>query len=294
VAASKAWSGWRERSQTYTSPVVPTTTYTLNYMQFDPARHDANPKYFLGVTIPGQNVTDDYAAVVDATLASRPVAEFVVGKLFEHFCYDDPPAELVTEMANSLRAANYDLSAFLRTMFESEAFFSRAARRSKVKNPVEFGIGFMRTTGLRIRTSTLDSGLATLGQRPTQPPTVNGWPLGNLWLSSQQMADRTNLAYTIVEDTGDQGGIAGAELSPAMPPVGQRSALEVVDHFAGLLRVELTDADRTAFVEYLNTQRQTNGTVTASTFDGNNAQHIDERVRGLLLVLSQHPSYHLR
>lgn len=294
VAASKAWSGWRERSQTYTSPIVPTTTYTLNYMQFDTTRHDPNPKYFLGVTIPGQNVTDDYAAVVDATLANRPVAEFIVRKLFEHFCYDDPPAALVATMAADLRAANWEIGVFLRKLFESEAFFSKKARRSRVKNPVEFGVGFMRTTGLRIPQSTLDSGLVTLGQRPTQPPTVNGWPLGSLWLSSQQMADRTNLAYTIVEHTSDQGGIAGAELSPAMPPVGQRSALEVVDHFAALMRVQLTEEDRTALVQYLNTVRNTNGSLTASPFDGNSGAHIDERVRGLLLILSQHPTYHLR
>lgn len=285
VAAARAWSGWRERYDDTTG---------LHYMVFDPNRHDAGQKTLLGRTIPGQGATDDYAAVVDVTLAERPVAEFVTRKLFVHFCHDAPDDALVAAMAQVLRDADWDISAFLRAMFRSEAFFSKASRRALVKNPVEFGVGFVRTTGLRISTSTLDSNFRNLGQRPSQPPTVNGWPLGSMWLSSQGMADRTNLVYTIVDDTGDQGGVAGAEIAPVMPASNRRSAGQVVDHFAALLRADITPEDRTALVQYLNTVRQSNGTTVSSPFDGNNAQHVDERVRGLLLILAQHPSYHLR
>jgi hypothetical protein len=34
--------------------------------------------------------------------------------------------------------------------------------------------------------------------------------------------------------------------------------------------------------------------VTASPFDGSNATHISERVRGLLYILAQHPTYTVR
>ncbi len=282
VAVSKAWSGYRLRFD---------TTTNVPYVQFDTTRHDANPKTFLGTTIAGQNVTDDFQAVVDTTLANRPVAEFITKKIFEHFCYDGPPDALVTEMANYLRSQNYELAPFFRALLKSEAFFSAKARRGKVKNPLEFGVGFIRATGLQIRTSSLDTSLNTLGQRPSQPPTVNGWPLGELWLSSQGMADRTNLAYTVVEDTSRQN-TAGMNVANILPA--DRSAANVVDHLAGLLNVVITDADRTAFTDYLNTQRQTGGTIVQSPFNGTNQTHLDERVRGLLLIMAQHPTYHVR
>jgi len=47
-------------------------------------------------------------------------------------------------------------------------------------------------------------------------------------------------------------------------------------------------------VDYLNTERQNDGTVVADPFDGSDAGHLDERVRGLLWILAQHPTYHLR
>jgi hypothetical protein len=284
VEAAKAWSGWRERFD---------STTNLNYMQFDTGRHDAGAKTFLGTTIPGQNATDDFEAVVDATLANRDVETFFARKILERWCTPNPPDELVEALAAHLRSSGWDLADTFRTLFRSEAFLCAKAREVLVKEPVEFGVGFMRATGLRIRFSTLDSNLTQLGQRPTQPPTVNGWPVGSMWLSSQGLADRTNLAYAIVEDTGDQGGVAGSELAPAMPPQDQRSAAQVVDHFAARLRVRLSDEDRTELQRYLNTVRQ-NGNPVASAFDGNNPQHVDERVRGLLLILAQHPTYHAR
>ena len=57
---------------------------------------------------------------------------------------------------------------------------------------------------------------------------------------------------------------------------------------------DLSDVERQACVDYLNTQRQSNGTVVSSPFDGSNQTHLDERVRGLLWILAQHPSSQVR
>jgi uncharacterized protein (DUF1800 family) len=230
---------------------------------------------------------------VDLTLAHRPVAEFITTKLFEHFCYDDPPPELVASMAEFLRANDHELAPFLKRLVSCEAFFSPKARRCLVKSPVDFAMGFIHATGLRIQVSTLGNQLNTLGQFPTQPPTVNGWPLGDLWLSSQNMADRINLAYLCVEDTTRQRSV-GIEVADVLPPVADRTAPNVVDALALLLRVDLSDPERQSCIDYLNTQRQSNGTVTSSPFDGSSQTHLDERVRGLLWILAQHPSSHVR
>ncbi|MCG3133902.1 MAG: hypothetical protein HMLKMBBP_01168 [Planctomycetes bacterium] len=287
VQGAKAWSGYRERYD----------ANGLGYMSVDTNRHDTGAKTIFGQTIPGNQTTDqDYESVVDVTLGlpGRPVAKFITKKLFEYYAFEDPDQVLVDEMADYfVDTCQWELAPFLRRLFTCEAFFHAKARRAQVKAPVEYGVGFIRATGLVLRVSSLDSLLNTLGQRPTQSPTVNGWPLGELWLSSQGLADRTNLIYQCVEDTTRQRN-AGIDVVNLMPPSGQRTAGNTVDTLAERLRVELTEADRTELVEYLNTVRNTNGTTTNSPFDGESQSHRDERVRGLLLILAQHPTYQVR
>ena len=67
------------------------------------------------------------------------------------------------------------------------------------------------SSGLEIPLSSLDSRLRNLGQRPTQPPTVDGWPEGTLWLSAQAMLERTNLVYDSI------AGPSAAEFAALLP-----------------------------------------------------------------------------
>lgn len=284
VQASRAFTGWRFRYNASTGQY---------YMQFDPNLHDTGPKTFFGQTIPGQNVTDDFAAVVDITLAHRPVAEFITKKIFEYFCYVDPPQALVDEMAAALRASDWELQPFLRSLFLSEAFLSNRSRQGRSRSPLEFGVGLERSTGLKTTYAVLDSSMNLLGQRPGLPPTVDGWPTGSLWFSAAAMVNRTNLAYTIVGDTTRQRN-AGIEIAAILPPVPERTAAAVLDTLENLMRVTLTDGERASLIDYLNTVRQSNGTVVPSPFDGSNQTHLDERVRGLVYILAQHPTFHVK
>lgn len=302
VQAARAFTGYRRTTATLTLPDgVSTTTYTT--MTFDRALFDTGSKTIFGqYVIPAQNpatATDDFQAIADITVDHRPVAEFITKKLFEHFGYASPPQSLVDEMAVVLRQGNYELRPFLKRMFQSEAFFSAPARRALVKSPVDLNVGFIRSTGLKITVSNLGNGLSTLGQFPTLPPSVSGWPQGELWLSSQNMVDRINLVYTCIEDTTRQR-TNGIEVANILPPAGQRTAANVVDHLAALLRVELTPAQRQSCIDYVQT------TVTGSssapvgalnpsfTLDSATQAQLDERVRGLLYVLAQHPTYQIR
>jgi len=284
VQAARAFTGYRARYISATGQYV---------MEFDPNRHDTGSKTILGTTIPGQSLTDDYAAVVDITLANRPVAEYLTRKLFEDFCYAGPPQSLVDSMAATLRGANWELKPFLKALLRSEAFYSSRSRFALVKSPVEYGVGFMRSTNLRLPVGTVDYFMGQLGQQPTLPPPVNGWPLGTLWLSAAAMVNRTNLVYSSVGDTARQRA-QGIEIAAILPPIPQRTADAVVDAMASLLRVPLAAAERTRLIDYLNSYRQANGTIVPSPFDGSNQAQLDERVRGLLYILVQNPIYHLR
>jgi uncharacterized protein (DUF1800 family) len=284
LEAARAFTGYRERYDEDTK---------LRTIEFDPDRRDTGDKTFFGRTIPGQNDHDDFEAVVDITLEERPVAEFICGKLFAYFCYEDPPTELVDELAAELRAKNWELRPVLRKLLTSEAFFSSASRKGRVKSPVDFSLGFIRSTGLVIRISSLDGSLSEQGQRPTQPPTVDGWPEGAFWLSAQAMVERANLTQTCISDRTRQEE-AGIDLAKILPPEKERTAEGVVDALAGVLRVDLDPEDRAEMIDYLNTRRNTDGTYAVQPFDGADSRHIDERVRGLLYILAQHPTYQVR
>jgi uncharacterized protein (DUF1800 family) len=301
VQASKAFTGYRLRFDAVTGQA---------FTQFDANRHDTGPKTVLGVLIPGQNVTDDYQAVVDITIDNRPVAEFISKKLFEYFCYEGPSSVPTDAMAALLRANGYELKPLLKALFKSEAFYSPTSKAGRVKGPVEHLVGFCRATGLTPIDNkavtdpaawpqnvlrTVDGFLVACAQRPSQPPSVNGWPVSEEWLSAQNMLDRVNAVRECIRDRNDQlaanGGIDPARALLSANP----TSLEAVDQLALLLRVDLTDAERTQLATYLDTSyNATTGQVTPSPFSANNATHVSERVRGLLYILVQHPTYAVR
>lgn len=307
VEAARAFTGYRTtfNSGTGQSSIV-----------FSTSRHDPNPKTlfatqgFAGYVIAGQNVTDDYQAVVDITVDHRPVAEFVCRRLFEHFCYPSAPQEPIDAMAAILRGANYELKPLLAALFRSEAFFSPASRAGIVKGPVEQIVGFVRATGLvpvdprggsdppngpSNMLRTLDGTLTTAAQQPTQPPSVNGWPVASEWLSAQNMLDRANAVLACIADRTDQGN-AGIDVASILPPFQSPDDANVVDGLATLLRVSLSPTERQTCIDYLNTQVGSGGvpSPTPSPFDRTNPTHVSERVRGLLYVLAQHPTFGVR
>ena len=159
-----------------------------------------------------------------------------------------------------------------------------------MKSPVEYGVGFLRATGLQIRTRDLDSYMSTLGMRPTQPPVVDGWPTGPAWLSAQGMVDRTNLIEFTVDDVARQTEW-GLDVLDLLPPPERRSAAEIVDALTARLAVTLGADERQRLVDYMVTVRQGDGTVVPSPLTETN---LDQRVRGALYVLAQHPTYHVR
>jgi uncharacterized protein (DUF1800 family) len=288
--SARAFTGWRERSRQVENYPSAGKSVTEYYMEFDESRHDVEDKTFLGETILGQDLGDDYESVVDTTLAVRAPELFIARKLIEHFAMLDPPQELVDELGAVLRNSGWELAPTLKTLFTSEAFYSSKARAGFVKSPVEYGVGFIRGTGLRIRISSLDSSLNILGMRPTQPPVVDGWPSGTAWLSAQSMVDRTNLVLTSVNDTNRQAGW-GIDVKDILPPPANRSAAEVVDALADRLQVTLDAVERQELIDYMVTDRQNDGSVDPSPLTDTN---MDLRVRGVLYILAQHPSYHVR
>jgi uncharacterized protein (DUF1800 family) len=275
VEASRAWTGWKLAKNATTNLIEPV---------FDPALHDSTQKTVLGQVIPGQSVNDDFDAVIDITLQNRQVAEFISKCLFEHFCYENPPQVLVDEMAAMLRQSNWELKPLLRAILNSEAMFSDKSRSCLVKGPVDYSIGFIHATGLAIPATTLAQQLAAMGQAPGQVPSVNGFPQGVLWFHAQNMSDRAAMLASCVDAVTAQRA-AGIEVATILPPVANRSPGEVVDRVASLLGVVVSSEEKQRCVDYLN---------DPTPFDGSNQAMLDDRARGLLFILAQHPQNEIR
>ncbi len=284
VEGARAFTGYRLRFN---------ATTTQAFTEFDPARHDEGAKTIFGVPIPSQTPGagehDDFAEMVEITFAQRPVEAFVVRKLLTWFCYDDPPENVVAELGALLRNGGWNLAPVFQTLFLSEAFYSDKARQGFVKSPVEHAIGFVRATGLLApERSVIDPALNLLGQRPTQPPSVAGWPLDEAWLSAAGLVDRANLTNSILAARTFQTGL-GITAASLLPPLPATSA-QIVDALASRLNVTVSPAERAAYVAYLDQ----NAAGQADPFDASNPTDVDQRLRGLLYALAQHPTYTVR
>ena len=176
------------------------------------------------------------------------------------------------------------------TLFLSEAFYSAQAKAGFVKTPIEHLTGFQRSTQLYGDPNQVTRRAVLLGNTATQPPTVDGWPEDEGWLSAQALVDRANVIKYLIRDAKTIQDSLGIDVADLLPP-GLPTSLEVVDSLALRLHLDLTTSERDQLATYLDTDRQGNGTIISSPFDASNPTHIDQRVRGLLYMMALHPTY---
>jgi len=289
-------------------------------MRYRPSLHDPNDKTIFGVTgtfgyddlkpfseDPATSVVDEDLAtdandldggVVALTLRQRPVeaSRFICRKLAEFFLYDDVHDMVVDDLALRLRTAGgnqWNLKPILERILRSKAMFSARAMKGKVKNPVEFGVGFLRTTDVDLNpnpataAAALRGRLERMGQVVLDPPDVNGWPEGEAWLGSQAMLERVNfLNYSVM-----QLDSVPNQIEPLLPPVGSRSPLEMIDHLADVLDVDLTTNARAHLIDYMNTE-MVGAVVMPFNFDPTNDAHLKEKTRGLIWQIAQYHDGH--
>lgn len=257
------------------------------FIDFDPSLHDEGNK-----TIFGKIGNWGYEDIVDITLAERPVAEYIVTRLLKYFLYEDPYEATVQELAELLRESNYELKPVLQKLFLSEIFYSDEARQALCKSPLEYVIGFVRTTNMRIPMNLLDRLLAFAGQRPTEPDSVEGWEDGKMWLSPASIVERANFIGACIGQRRYQND-AGFDIGTLLPVPGASDS-KTVDHLSALFGIDLSSNERARCVAYLNTRTHQDGSESVDRWDANNKAHLDERLRGLLYILALHPTYHLR
>ncbi|OBF97918.1 hypothetical protein A5773_09445 [Mycobacterium sp. 852014-52450_SCH5900713] len=195
-------------------------------------RHDGTAK-----TLFGQTSNFDAAGFCDTVLAQPKSVEYVAGRLWRQLASDDPPSRRALDRLVSAYGPGRDLRALTRAILTDDEFIG--GRGTVVNSPVEWLVGVMRALRVPIDPAirkTADATLRALGQRPFYPPSVGGWPQGQVWLSTASAEARLRAAGRLAH-AGDLSGIESAAPRDRIDAVGYLIGVgDWSDRTAGALR----------------------------------------------------------
>ena len=201
-----------------------------NQFWFNRVQHDDGRKRVLG-----KSGAFDGDEVIDVLLDEPAAAKFIVRKLYRYLVADDFPEatgegasgdpaaaiaaheSLLEPLAADYREHDYDTGRLVRTILSSNHFYSAAAMGRKIKSPVEFAAGLVRSLDGHTNHYALADDLAALGQRVFYPPNVKGWNGGREWINAYTLLARQNLVAALVgERDGRYGDKLGLSRSPSL------------------------------------------------------------------------------
>jgi uncharacterized protein (DUF1800 family) len=202
--SAKAFTGYR------IDPIEQSFRFVSN--QFDPSI-----KVFMQKTGPW---TGDQ--IIDIVLEQPQCARFIVNKVWRFFAYEDPDPSLIDALATRFRQAQYETKPLLRTIFNSEEFYSERATVAIIKSPVQYLVQARRSLGVYAPEGrALENIYRQLGQIPFYPPNVKGWDGGKSWINTGTLAYRYQLARWLIN------GIRPEQVGlPKFPPKATASPAE--------------------------------------------------------------------
>jgi uncharacterized protein (DUF1800 family) len=216
---------------------------------FSARGHAAGPE-----TILAETASFDVDSFTDLLVAQPACAKFVVAR---HWFRLGSAATIPSAAQQNLLTAygpDRDLSALARALFTDPAFTGTAARHALVKQPVEYVVGVLRALkitppadGAAKDSQLLRAVLDGLGQVPFAPPSVGGWPSGQLRLTTAAAQARIDFAHWAAA-TGDISTVADAS---AASRIDAAAYLLGVDAFSNRTAAALSDvaADPPSLVE---------------------------------------------
>jgi hypothetical protein len=179
--AARAFTGWHTNGGEY---------------DFNARFHDDDDK-----TVLGKSGAFNGDEVLDVLLGRDDCAQFLTRKLYRFFVSEreEPPAKLLAPLADEFRKTDYDIAGIVRRILSSRHFFSDHAYRQKIKSPVEYVLGAVKTVyDGQPPPQPLVRRLELMGQLLFAPPNVKGWPGGQAWLNTSTVLARVNFAQALV------------------------------------------------------------------------------------------------
>jgi uncharacterized protein (DUF1800 family) len=175
-----------------------------------PKRHDAGAKTLLGRT-----GNFDAAGFCDAVLSQPKSAEYVAGRLWQQLSSDEPASPQALGRLVAAYGPSRNLRALTRAILIDEGFTT--GRAAVVNTPIEWLVGVIRALRVPLdnpkQLKTTETTLRALGQRPFYPPSVGGWPHGEVWLSTASAQARLRAASQLTRsaDLSDVEGTAAGD-----------------------------------------------------------------------------------
>ena len=157
---------------------------------FRPRLHDYGSKTFFGKT-----GNFDGTDIIDAILEKRETARFITGKIYRYFVNETADEARMEELSRQFYESGYEIAPLLRSIFESDWFYSPENIGSRIKSPVELIVGIIRALEVRfVNDKALIFLQRALGQVLLNPPNVAGWPGGKAWIDNATLMLRLNLS----------------------------------------------------------------------------------------------------
>ncbi|MBM3925747.1 MAG: DUF1800 domain-containing protein [SAR202 cluster bacterium] len=209
--AARAFTGWTVK------PKLPRTPFGRFLWDFEyvPQDHDDSEKAFLGHK--GRFNGED---IIDIIVRQPATAQFIARHLYNFFVADEvqvpswkeePPRdpEAVQAIADVLVRSDYDLTATLRFIFNSDFFKTEKVWFGKVKSPAEVVVGTIRLVGdyKKPKTGVMSLAMETgfQGQALLDPPSVEGWHTGSEWIDTGSLVRRVNFMVDRLSDASMPG-----------------------------------------------------------------------------------------
>lgn len=170
--------------------------------------------------------------MVDIICQQEAAARFIARHLYSFFVADEPPVPewpytdpqdpaAIDALTQAYFDSGGNITAMLRTLFNSNFFRDEATWYRKVKSPVELVAGVLRLTGEfdRPRREMLDryQQAIFMGQFLNNPPSVEGWHQGTDWIDTGSLVERINFASQQLGDTAKPGVQAMVEKIASNP-----------------------------------------------------------------------------
>lgn len=146
-------------------------------------------------TVFGVTGNFDYITLIDMLFEERTelIAEFICGRFYDFFVNRAHDEEVVSAMAATLIANDFEILPVFRQLFASAHFFDDANVGVLVKDPMELMTSFLRQGEFGDFENRQEWGfwsMSQMGQALGNPPDVAGWQGDRSWIDSNRITLR--------------------------------------------------------------------------------------------------------
>lgn len=224
------------------------------------------------------------------------VKNYYSKEILKEYLTPNPPKELVENFGKIIATNNYNLRPAMATLFKSKAFYDHAYRDTAIKNPIEFGVEFVRLLGLEkaINPNEIQKKIATVGMEFNASPSVFWYP-NEAWGTPASFLGKANLISYIISDTTALALPDPDWVPQNILPVGVATPTTVASFAADHLGIGSISEEVLSSIEiYMNTVKQWNGIFTSKQYDNTDLTDRRRKGMGVYFLLSSMPQFHLK